>query len=87
MQPTIPESIRREWYEFLDAWGDPENLYDQNALRARNLPEIYPQLLSEVPLSPCRCGFKSTPLYSMIIHLNDTHHWDRDKIADWIDTL
>lgn len=23
----------------------------------------------------------------VVIHLNDYHHWTREKIADWLDTL
>lgn len=28
-----------------------------------------------------------TPLADTVIHLNDVHHWTRDQIADWLDTL
>lgn len=26
-----------------------------------------------------------TDLHDMIIHLNDHHHWSRERIADWVD--
>lgn len=25
-------------------------------------------------------------LYNVIIHLNDTHHWSREAVADWLDS-
>lgn len=30
---------------------------------------------------------KPKPLKENIIHLNDLHHWTRESIADWLDTL
>lgn len=30
---------------------------------------------------------KPKPLDETIIHLNDHHHWSRESIADWLDTL
>lgn len=30
---------------------------------------------------------KGEPLPRLIIHLNDRHHWEREAIADWLDTL
>lgn len=35
------------------------------------------------PLNP----IKILNLLDMIIHLNDTHHWSRKQIADWLETL
>lgn len=32
-------------------------------------------------------GFKNVPLRDMIIHLNDSHRWTWNQIADWLDTL
>lgn len=29
----------------------------------------------------------SSLLLDMILHLNDDHHWTREEIADWLDTL
>ena len=26
-------------------------------------------------------------LVDLVIHLNDSHHWSREQIADWLDTL
>jgi len=37
--------------------------------------------------SPCLCkGYSYCQLREAIIHLNDTHRWTREDIADWIDT-
>lgn len=37
------------------------------------------------------CGFLTNPyvdhLLSIVVHLNDTHHWTREAIADWLDSL
>jgi len=40
---------------------------------------------------PCTCkrvvtGFDDT-VYQYCMHLNDTHHWTREQIAEWIKTL
>lgn len=38
---------------------------------------------------PDGCQFKQNPLplYKIIIHLNDDHAWERERIADWLETL
>lgn len=33
------------------------------------------------------CQGEPADLYNLIQHLNDSHKWSREKIADWIDTL
>jgi len=27
---------------------------------------------------------KQIPLAALIVHLNDDHHWSRERIADWL---
>ena len=36
---------------------------------------------------PARCSSVILPLATIIIHLNDVHHWSREAIADWVETL
>lgn len=38
---------------------------------------------------PCRCPWYmgGLPLDTAIVHLNDSHHWTRERIADWVATL
>jgi hypothetical protein len=52
------------------------------------LAKIVPALKTYV-LAVCpSCGLvPKTTLTHMIIHLNDRHKWDRNAIADWLDTL
>src|SRR6476646_3622342 len=35
------------------------------------------------------CGLKVTDSFSVFLipHLNDTHRWSREQIADWLETL
>jgi len=33
------------------------------------------------------CGYPRSPIASVIMHLNDSHHWTREGIADWLDSL
>jgi hypothetical protein len=32
-------------------------------------------------------GCLARPLINQIIHLNDSHGWSRERIADWLETL
>lgn len=41
--------------------------------------------ISEMVACPEGCG--KSPLYMLIQHINDGHLWDREEIADWLDTL
>lgn len=52
----------------------------------RLLSKALPALQVEV-LSPCEQHAWSSELEAVIIHLNDTHKWSREQIADWLDTL
>lgn len=52
----------------------------------RLLSKALPALQVEV-LSPCDEHAWSSELEAVIIHLNDTHKWSREQIADWLDTL
>lgn len=48
------------------------------------LAHRYP-MLHTVSVCP-HCGFDDTTV-SLVWHLNDQHHWTRERIADWIDSL
>jgi hypothetical protein len=30
------------------------------------------------------CSTKKLPLGALIVHLNDAHHWTRERIAAWV---
>lgn len=47
---------------------------------AHKLPGIFMRVTNPV-------SGNEQDLYSVIINLNDTHKWSREKIADWIETL
>lgn len=56
------------------------------------LMEIIPGIRTAVAACPVKgCNelrtLYSTVLITTIIHLNDFHHWPREDIADWLDTL
>jgi hypothetical protein len=60
-----------------------------NHRRALALMKLLPVLSKKVPY-PCECRTLDTKtefLDWVIIHLNDVDRWDRDRIADWLDTL
>jgi hypothetical protein len=46
-----------------------------------------PQILSKSICENINGEPLSDKLKSMVIHLNDTHRWTREQIADWIDEL
>lgn len=51
---------------------------------ADDLAAILPDLEAQVkhPVSGDRASLRTT-----IVSLNDTHHWSRERVADWLDTL
>jgi hypothetical protein len=62
---------------------------------ARQLVSVFPGLTTTVP---CPVGGRSfaerypsgclaRTLVNQIIHLNDTHGWTREQIADWLEVL
>lgn len=50
------------------------------------LSEALPALAQEVKV-PCDHYGVKVDLQNIIIHLNDSHEWTREQIADWLDTL
>jgi hypothetical protein len=58
---------------------------------ARDLPGMAKRTKHPPTTLSCKdlhfsAGF-SERLYDLIIHLNDDHHWSREQIADWVETL
>lgn len=53
-------------------------------LRPKRLDQIFDCLEGTIRRCPEGCK-KSLILASMIIHLNDDHEWDRERIATWLD--
>lgn len=57
------------------------------------VPAIY-ELWSQFPwlrtvladCPECGPGWRET-VYGIAIHVNDNHHWTRERIADWLDTV
>jgi hypothetical protein len=64
-----------------------EGLYrlpaDAGGIRPRRLDLLFDCLDSEIRACP-ECGKKSLALGSLIVHLNDRHRWDRERIAEWL---
>lgn len=56
-------------------------------------PTIFAQLLRSCPslgdyAAVCpECPDSMLPLGGLVQHINDTHKWPREKIADWLETL
>lgn len=61
------------------AWRNP----------GEELAQVIPELLTFRTQCPGDCHREDRDtLYSLIQHLNDDeHHWTREAIADWLDTL
>jgi len=53
-------------------------------LRPKRLDKIFDCLEGTIRRCPEGCK-KSLILAAMIIHLNDDHEWDRERIANWLD--
>ncbi len=57
--------------------------------KSHPLVEMYPILDVSTNCPQRECAFKEndTTVRYLITHLNDYHHWTREKIADWIEAL
>lgn len=51
--------------------------------------EAYPWIVQDGDqrLCPAECGGVMGRTDGMIVHLNDDHHWTREQIADWLETV
>ena len=52
-------------------------------VRPQRLDRLFDCLEGTIRRCPEGCK-KSLILAAMIIHLNDDHHWDRERIATWV---
>ncbi len=59
--------------------GAPDDLY-------LKLPALFNHKES-CPVKDCSESKIASALRSIIIHLNDYHLWDRERVADWLETL
>lgn len=62
----------------------------QSDVQVARCPADVPGLRCPTPFFniPLRPGHLYTaPLYAFVMHLNDRHHWSREVLADWIETL
>lgn len=62
---------------------------DATEFSQSKLLKAFPILDAKVrpPCSKDGCPASDDTLYSMVIHLNDTHMWTREAIALWISTI
>lgn len=93
IKPLMEKAFRKEIQKYYKVNTGAEKHELNNA--SRQLPGIKQQV--EYPCE-CRCRHRQlhsdgtvrmnrTELGIVIMHLNDTHRWPREKIADWMDEL
>ena len=56
---------------------------DAEGIRPRHLERLFDCLENTLRTCPEGCK-KRLALASMILHLNDDHHWTRERIAAWV---
>jgi hypothetical protein len=56
---------------------------DATGIRPKGIYKFFPCLDHEVRVCPGSCR-KRLLLDSLLIHLNDDHHWSRERIAQWL---
>jgi hypothetical protein len=52
-------------------------------VRPQRLDRLFECLEGVVRTCP-ECSKKKLPLGALIVHLNDAHHWTRERIAAWV---
>jgi hypothetical protein len=52
----------------------------------RKLNECFSATLDAPTQCPV-CHFSTVEVRKIIVHLNDTHRWTREAIADWVETI
>src|SRR2546427_2190697 len=60
--------------------GAPSSI--RSTSRSKDRFEDGPLLIGEIHAP--ECGKKKLPLGALIVHLNDAHHWTRERIAAWV---
>lgn len=74
-----------KWMEFVSDGMYGWEINEDGSLvgLSRKLPGVMEQTKY-----PCNCKFDEEEcLWEIIQHLNDDHHWTRNRIADWLETL
>ena len=54
-----------------------------DGVRPQRLDRLFEYLEGVVRTCP-ECSKKKLPLGALIVHLNDAHHWTRERIAAWV---
>jgi hypothetical protein len=54
-----------------------------DGVRPQRLDRLFECLEGVVRRCP-ECSKKKLPLGALIVHLNDAHHWTRERIAAWV---
>ena len=60
-----------------------DNLDTQELLEAR-FPAT--EMDEEIPCPVTNCVDSNYSVYDSVVHLNDEHHWKRERIAEWLKT-
>lgn len=62
-----------------------ESMVAQHFPEMRRFRMTCPECVKTRKYSPWACLESS--LFALVIHLNDDHQWNRNRIADWLDGL
>ena len=90
--------LKPQWFGFADSFGNTRTCAIQAAFDAigqlgNRIPAFHfwpiVKLDAVCPESCCIAGLSDdgVGLDNVIIHLNDAHHWTRERIADWVATI
>lgn len=71
---------------FEDVHSAEKIAYASLSLPGMNAKVSCPETYKSVDLT-VKCSVRNRSLWSVIQHLNDTHNWTREAIADWVDEL
>lgn len=80
MSQTIEQIINAGLKE-----SDPNHISGHTVTTA--LEELLPGLMTYVQCPDKNCPKSPEPIMSLVQHLNDTHRWTREQIADWLESL
>lgn len=85
---AVPEPTNLVWYtstinftSYTSSW----NTYGTNPV-VEGLGKLVPSISTETAKCPV-CLDHTASILNLIPHINDTHKWSREAIADWLDTL
>jgi hypothetical protein len=73
--------------DFIKHWNTPSGDHQGHVLASRMRDEAFPETMETVLDCPAACVASGYTLWSLIQHLNDSHKWSRERIADWLETL